>query len=143
MTVQNVAVIGSGLMGRGIAHVAALGGFRTTMVDVADNILQAALQNIRSEMEKGVSLGKLSADRKDQALAHLTTEKDLEKAARDADLVIEAVPEDMRLKVETFVRLDKAAPARAILASNTSSMSITEIAAVTDRPKQVLGMHFF
>ena len=90
MTVQNVAVIGSGLMGRGIAHVAALGGFRTTMVDVADNILQAALHNIRSEMEKGVSLGKLSAEQKDQALAHLTTEKDLEKAAQDADLVIEA-----------------------------------------------------
>ena len=143
MTVQNVAVIGTGLMGRGIAHVAALGGFHTTMVDVADNILQAALQNIRSEMEKGVSLGKLSADRKDQALAHLTTETDLAKAARDADLVIEAVPEDMKLKVETFVHLDQAAPARAILASNTSSMSITEMAAVTNRPRQFLGMHFF
>ena len=143
MTVQNVAVIGSGLMGRGIAHVAALGGFRTTMVDVADNILQAALHNIRAEMEKGVSLGKLSADRKDQALAHLTTETDLAKAARDADLVIEAVPEDMKLKVETFVHLDQAAPARAILASNTSSMSITEMAAVTNRPRQFLGMHFF
>src|SRR3972149_4177642 len=105
MTVQNVAVIGSGLMGRGIAQVAALGGFRTTMVDVSESILQTALHNIRSEMEKGVSLGKLAAEQKEQALARLTVETNLEKAARDVDLVIEAVPEDMKLKIETFVRL--------------------------------------
>src|SRR3990167_8949185 len=143
MTVQNVAVIGSGLMGRGIAQVAALGGFRTTMVDVSESILQTALANIRSEMEKGVSLGKLAAEQKDQALARLTVETNLEKAARDADLVIEAVPEDMKLKIETFVRLDNSAPAGALLASNTSSLSITEMAAVTKRPRQFLGMHFF
>ena len=143
MTVQNVAVIGSGLMGRGIAHVAALGGFRTTMVDVSQSILQAALNNIRLEMEKGVSLGKLAAEQKDQALARLTVETDMETAARDADLVIEAVPEDMKLKTETFSRLDQAAPAGTILASNTSSLSITEMAAVTKRPRRFLGMHFF
>ena len=143
MTVQNVAVIGSGLMGRGIAQVAALGGFRTTMVDVSESILQTALHNIRSEMEKGVSLGKLAAEQKEQALARLTVETNLEKAARDADLVIEAVPEDMKLKIETFVRLDNSAPAGALLASNTSSLSITEMAAVTKRPRQFLGMHFF
>ena len=143
MTVQNVAVIGSGLMGRGIAQVAALGGFRTTIVDVSESILQTALNNIRSEMEKGVSLGKLAAEQKEQALARLTVETNLEKAARDADLVIEAVPEDMKLKIETFVRLDNSAPAGALLASNTSSLSITEMAAVTKRPRQFLGMHFF
>ena len=143
MTVQNVAVIGSGLMGRGIAQVAALGGFRTTIVDVSESILQTALTNIRSEMEKGVSLGKMTAEQKEQALSRLLLETNLEKAARDADLVIEAVPEDMKLKIETFVRLDNSAPAGALLASNPSSLSITEMAAVTKRPRQFLGMHFF
>jgi len=143
MTVQKVAVIGSGLMGRGIAHVAALGGFQTTMVDVSESILQTALHSIRSEMEKGVSLGKLAAEEKEQALARLLVETDMEKAARDADLVIEAIPEDMKLKADTFMRLDRTAPSGAILASNTSSLSITEMAAATKRPRQFLGMHFF
>src|SRR3990167_9637003 len=131
MTIQNVVVLGSGLMGRGIAQVAALGGYRTTMVDVADDILQAALTNIRNEMEKGVSLGKLTAEARDQALKNLAPEMDMEKAVRDADLVIEAVPEDMKLKIATFTRVEKAAPARAIFASNTSSLSITEMAGAT------------
>ncbi|HWP86028.1 MAG TPA: 3-hydroxyacyl-CoA dehydrogenase [Terriglobia bacterium] len=143
MTIRNIAVIGSGLMGRGIAHVSALGGYRTTMVDISEEILQKALGNIRSEMEKAVALGKLTAEQKDQALSQLTPETSLEKAARDADLVIEAVPEDMKLKIETFTRLDKAAPAHAVLASNTSSMSITEMAAVTSRAPRFCGMHFF
>jgi 3-hydroxybutyryl-CoA dehydrogenase len=143
MAIRNVTVIGSGLMGRGIAHVSALGGFRTTMVDVSDEILNRAMENIRSEMEKGVSIGKLPAEQKEQALAHLTSEKNLEKAARDADLIIEAVPEDMKLKIDTFSRLDAAAPAQAVFASNTSSLSITEIAAATSRAPRFCGMHFF
>lgn len=143
MAVEKVAVIGSGLMGRGIAHVAALGGYRTTMVDVSAEILEKAMGNIRKEMEKGVSIGKLAADAKDAALGRLVVGTNLEEAARDADLVIEAIPEDMKLKAETFTRLDQAAPESAILASNTSSLSITEMAAVTKRPKQFLGMHFF
>ncbi len=143
MTVEKVAVIGSGLMGRGIAHVAALGGYQTTMVDVSTEILEKAMGNIRKEMEKGVSIGKLAADAKDAALGRLVVETNLEEAAQDADLVIEAIPEDMKLKAETFTRLDQSAPASAILATNTSSLSITEMAAVTKRPKQFLGMHFF
>ena len=143
MAIHNVTVIGAGLMGRGIAHVAALGGYRTTMVDVTDEILQAALTNIQSEMEKGVARGKLSAEAKDKALAQLTLETSQEKAAKDADLIIEAVPEDMKIKTDTFTRLDKAAPAHTILASNTSSMSVTEMAAVTGRAPRFLGMHFF
>ena len=143
MTIQNVSVIGAGLMGRGIAHVAALGGFRTTLVDVADSILQAAMDNIQKEMEKGVSLGKLPAEQKDQALGRLRSEKDMEKAARDADLIIEAVPEDMALKTETLSKLDKAAPAHTVFASNTSSLSITEMAAATRRAPRFIGMHFF
>jgi 3-hydroxybutyryl-CoA dehydrogenase len=143
MTVQNVTVIGSGLMGRGIAQVSALGGFLTTMVDVSDEILAAALKNIRAEMEKGVSIGKLTAEQKDQALANLICEKDLGKAAKTADLVIEAVPEEMKLKIDTFTRLESASPAHAIFASNTSSLSITEMAAVTNRAPRFVGMHFF
>jgi len=143
MTIRNIAVIGSGLMGRGIAHVSALGGYRTTVVDISDEILQKALDNMRSEMEKAISLGKLTAEQKDKALALLVPETDLEKAARDADLVIEAVPEDMKLKIDTFSRLDKAAPAHTVFASNTSSMSITEMAAVTNRAPLFCGMHFF
>ncbi|MBI4463848.1 MAG: 3-hydroxyacyl-CoA dehydrogenase [Acidobacteria bacterium] len=143
MTIQKVAVIGSGLMGRGIAHVSALGGFLTTMVDVSDEILQAAVGNIRKEMDKGVSLGKLASEQRDQALKNLTTEKDLEKAVRDADLVIEAVPEDMKLKIETLARMDRVAPSHAVFASNTSSLSITEMAAATTRAPRFVGMHFF
>lgn len=143
MTIRNIAVIGSGLMGRGIAHVSALGGYRTTVVDISDEILQKALGTIRSEMDKAISIGKLTAEQKDKALSLLIPETSLEKAAADADLVIEAVPEDMKLKIETFSRLDKAAPPHAVFASNTSSMSITEMAAVTSRAPLFCGMHFF
>ena len=143
MTIQNITVIGTGLMGRGIAQVSALGGYRTTMVDVSDEILAAALANIRKEMGKGVSIGKLAPEMKDQALANLTVEKDLEKSAADADFVIEAVPEDMKLKIDTFTRLDKVAPPHTIFGSNTSSMSITEMAAATSRAPRFIGMHFF
>ncbi|MBI3935322.1 MAG: 3-hydroxyacyl-CoA dehydrogenase [Acidobacteria bacterium] len=143
MTIRNIAVIGSGLMGRGIAHVSALGGYRTTVVDISDEILKKALGNMRSEMEKAISLGKLTTEQKDQALSLLIPETNLEVAAKDCDLVIEAVPEDMKLKIETFSRLDKAAPEHTVFASNTSSMSITEMAAVTNRAPLFCGMHFF
>ena len=143
MTIQNITVIGTGLMGRGIAQVSALGGYRTTMVDVSDEILAAALANIRKEMEKGVAIGKLAPELKDQALANLFLEKDLEKAAADADFVIEAVPEDMKLKIDTFTRVDQVAPPHTIFGSNTSSMSITEMAAATSRAPRFIGMHFF
>jgi 3-hydroxybutyryl-CoA dehydrogenase len=143
MAIRNIAVIGSGLMGRGIAHVSALGGYRTTVVDISDEILEKALGNIRSEMEKAVSLGKFGAEQKDKALAQIVPQTNLEKAAADADLVIEAVPEDMKLKIDTFSRLDRSSPAHTVFASNTSSMSITEMAAVTNRAPRFCGMHFF
>ena len=143
MGIQNVTVLGAGQMGRGIAQVSAMGGFRTQMVDVSDDILRAAQENIRKELEKGVALGKLTEEQRDQALKNLILEKDPEKAARTADLVIEALPEDMKLKIDTFARLDKVAPAHTIFASNTSSLSVTEMAAVTTRAPRILGMHFF
>jgi 3-hydroxybutyryl-CoA dehydrogenase len=143
MGIQNVAVLGAGQMGRGIAQVSAMGGFRTQMIDVSDEILRAAQENIRKELEKGVALGKLTEEQRDQTLKNLILEKDPEKAARTADLVIEALPEDMKLKIDTFARLDKVAPAHTIFASNTSSLSVTEMAAVTTRAPRILGMHFF
>ncbi len=143
MGIQNVTVLGAGQMGRGIAQVSAMGGYRTQMVDVSDEILRAAQENIRKELEKGVALGKLTEEQRDQTLKNLILEKDPEKAARTADLVIEALPEDMKLKISTFARLDKVAPAHTIFASNTSSLSVTEMAAVTTRAPRILGMHFF
>jgi len=130
-------------MGRGIAHVAALGGFRTHMVDVSDDVLRAALAIVRKDMDKAISLGKQTTEQRDRAVANIVLEKDPEKAAQTADLVIEALPEDMKLKIDMFARLDKVAPTQAIFASNTSSLSVTEMAAVTSRAPRFLGMHFF
>jgi 3-hydroxybutyryl-CoA dehydrogenase len=143
VNIQNVAVLGAGLMGRGIAYVSALGGYRTVLHDTSDKALDHATGEIAALLEKGVATGKVRGD--DAAAAHkrLTAARRFEEAAHGADLVIEAVPEDMKLKVELFGALDKLAPAEAILATNTSSLSITEMAAATARPAQVVGMHFF
>jgi 3-hydroxybutyryl-CoA dehydrogenase len=130
-------------MGRGIAYVAALGGFHTVLQDVSESQLVAAMQWIGDYFDDGISRGKASPEQKQQSLTRLSTAATLEEAAGQADLVIEAVPEDMRLKVDTFAALDRAAPSHAILASNSSSLSITEISAATNRPAQCLGLHFF
>ena len=141
--VSIVAVIGAGIMGRGIAHVAALGGFQTVLNDVSDELLQKAQSRIRQDLHKAVSIGKLTDSDVDAALARLTLDNNLERAAESAELVIEAVPEKMELKLDVFSRLDQACANQAVLASNTSSLSITEMAAATRRPHQFIGMHFF
>ena len=141
--VSIVAVIGAGIMGRGIAHVAALGGFQTVLNDVSDEFLQKAQSRIRQDLHKAVSIGKLTDSDMDAALARLTLDNNLERAAESAELVIEAVPEKMELKLDLFSRLDQACANQAVLASNTSSLSITEMAAATRRPHQFIGMHFF
>lgn len=141
--VSIVAVIGAGIMGRGIAHVAALGGFQTVLNDVSDEFLQKAQSRIRQDLHKAVSIGKLTDSDMDAALARLTLDNNLERAAESAELVIEAVPEKMELKLDVFSRLDQACANQAVLASNTSSLSITEMAAATRRPHQFIGMHFF
>jgi len=138
-----VAVIGAGIMGRGIAHVAALGGFQTVLNDVSDELLQKAQSRIRQDLHKAVSIGKLTDSDVDAALARLTLDNNLDRAAESAELVIEAVPEKMELKLDVFSRLDQACANQAVLASNTSSLSITEMAAATRRPHQFIGMHFF
>jgi 3-hydroxybutyryl-CoA dehydrogenase len=141
--IKTIAVLGAGTMGRGIAYVAALGGFRTILEDVSTAQLAAAQKWIGEYLEAGVMRGKVTSEQKGEALARLATAARIEDAASDADLVIEAVPEDIRLKIETFAALDRAAPRHAILASNTSSLSITEISAATRRQAQCIGLHFF
>jgi 3-hydroxybutyryl-CoA dehydrogenase len=141
--VNTIAVIGAGIMGQGIAHVAALGGYRTILEDLLPNALRKAEDEIRINLDKAVELGKLSAGAAEAALGRLEYAGSVEEAAREADLVIEAVPEEMESKIEIFTLLDKICRPGTILTSNTSSLSITEIASVTYRAKKCLGMHFF
>ncbi len=139
---STIAVIGSGTMGRGIAQSAALAGYRVSLYDVTDEIVSKGLRDISASIEEGVRRGKTPAATAAQAVAALLPTTDLAEAAR-ADLVIEAVPEDIELKRKVFGRLDAAAPPHTVLASNTSSLSISAIAAATHRPDRVLGLHYF
>jgi 3-hydroxybutyryl-CoA dehydrogenase len=141
--VKTIAVIGAGTMGRGIAHAAALGGYRTILEDILPNALRRAEWEIRANLDKAVEIGKVSASDANQAFARLEYAGSVEEAAREADVVIEAVPEELESKIEIFTLLDKICRPTTILGSNTSSLSLTEIASVTYRAKKIVGMHFF
>jgi len=143
MRIERIGVIGAGLMGRGIAQVAAQGGYETTLQDVDTKQLEAAREGIRLSLDKSVQRGTLSVVDQEEALARLRTTTALAEAAENAQLVIEAVPERIDLKLRIFQELDRSSPPQTILASNTSSLSVTEMAAVTQRTSAVVGMHFF
>jgi 3-hydroxybutyryl-CoA dehydrogenase len=142
MKIQKVGVIGCGLMGSGIAQVAAQSGFPTAVVEASASALQTGLQRIERFLSGGVAKGKLTEEQKRATLSRLSGSADLE-SVKDCDLIIEAVVEDLRLKLDLFGRLDRLTGPEVIFASNTSSLSITEMAAATGRPARVLGLHFF
>jgi len=143
MTIQRTAVVGAGTMGNGIAHVLALHGREVTLIDVDDERLGDAVATIESNLDRQVGKDAISSDDKAAALDRLRTTPDTATGVADVDLVVEAVPETRELKADVFGDLDAHAPDEALLASNTSSISITWIAAQTDRPERVIGMHFF
>ena len=130
-------------MGRGIAHAASLGGFRVMLQDVNSEMLENALEGIRKEMQRAVERDRLDEGAMREGLKLIAPTESLEEAVEEADFVIEAVPEEMELKLEIFGRLDERCPERAVLATNTSTMSPTEIAAATRSPERCIAMHFF
>ncbi|MBO1003187.1 3-hydroxyacyl-CoA dehydrogenase [Pseudogracilibacillus auburnensis] len=143
MEIRNISVIGSGVMGTGIAHVAAMGGFNTILHDISDSQLDQAFKEIQSNMDKGIKRGIYSQAIKEQALSRLKLSTDFIEAVSSADFVIEAVPEDIKLKSTIFQKLDGICKSNVILATNTSTMSPTEIGGFTKRPDRVIAMHFF
>ena len=143
MSIQRTAVVGAGTMGNGIAHVFALHGHEVTLIDVDADLLDQATDTITSNLDRQVNKGHIETETKSETLARLSTTTDTATGVADAGLVVEAVPESQDLKADVFGDLDAHAPDDAILASNTSSISITWIASQTERPEQVIGMHFF
>lgn len=139
---QQVAIIGAGTMGNGIAHVFAQSGFKVNLIDISGPALEKALATITKNLDRQLAKESITADVKAQTLANLSTHTDMAEGVKNAGLIIEAATENIQLKLKIFAELDKLAPAEAILATNTSSISITQIAAATKRPTQVIGMHF-
>ena len=139
---KRVTVIGSGTMGNGIVHVAAQAGLEVTLYDIAEDALARGMAAIARNLERQVRAGRLEEDRRTAALGRIRTTTDLADAASETECAIEAAPEQAALKYRLFAELDRLAPPEAILASNTSSISITAIAANTNRPDRVIGMHF-
>lgn len=142
MTIKRVMVVGSGQMGSGIAQVLALAGYQVVLNDIKEEFVQKGLQGIQKQLERSVEKGRLEEEAKKQALELIESSVSYSDA-KDVDLVIEAATENREIKLNIFKELDEVTPEHAILATNTSSLSITEIAAATNRPNQVVGLHFF
>jgi 3-hydroxybutyryl-CoA dehydrogenase len=140
--IQSVSVIGAGTMGNGIAHVLAQNGFLVHLVDISQQQLDKALKQIEKNLTRQITKGSLSQETKQKTLNNIVTFTSPDEGINKADLIIEAATENVDLKLKIFKQLDEVAPAHCILATNTSSISITKIASVTKRPQQVIGMHF-
>jgi len=139
---RNISVIGAGTMGNGIAHVFAQSGFTVNLIDVQQAQLDKALQTITKNFDRQIAKGTITEEQKAAALKNIATHTDVAAGVKEAELVVEAATENIDLKLKIFKQIDEAAPAGCILASNTSSISITKIAAATKRPELVIGMHF-
>jgi len=139
---KNVAVVGAGTMGNGIAHVFAQFGYKVNLIDVSDEALKRAIETISKNLDRQVAKGSLTEEQKSQTLANLSTHSDMAEGVKGVELVVEAATENVDLKLKIFKDLDALTSAEVILATNTSSISITQIAAVTNRPDKVIGMHF-
>ena len=139
---KNITVIGAGTMGNGIAHVFAQNNYQVNLVDISSNVLDKALLTIEANLDRLLAKEKISEETKKTTLANINTHTSMQKGISNADLVVEAATENIDLKLKIFRDIDALAPEKAILASNTSSISITAIAAVTKRPELVIGMHF-
>lgn len=142
MNIKQIAVIGAGTMGNGIAHVFAQNGFFVQLVDISESQLETALQTIQKNLNRLLSKGKITPEQVAQTLDRISTTTELKPGVSQADLVVEAATERLELKLKIFEQIDQATPKHSILATNTSSISITKIASVTNRPEQVIGMHF-
>ena len=142
MDIQTITVVGAGTMGNGIAHVFAQSGFDVTLNDIDQKYIDKGLSTIAGNLDRQIKKGTLTPEQKQSTLSRIKTSTNLSQAASHADLVVEAATENKQIKVDVFKTLDGSAPQHAILASNTSSISITEIAAATRRPHKVIGMHF-
>jgi 3-hydroxybutyryl-CoA dehydrogenase len=139
---KNISVIGAGTMGNGIAHVFAQSGFNVNLVDVHYSQLEKAVATIGKNLDRQVAKGTLTEEQKQTTLKNISIKSDLIEGIKDAELIVEAATENIKLKLDIFQQLDKYAPQGCVLATNTSSISITKIAAVTNRPQAVIGMHF-
>lgn len=139
---NNITVIGAGTMGNGIAHVFAMKGYAVNLVDISEAALEKALATIRKNLDRMVKKERITTEDADATLGRINTITSLEEGVKNADLVVEAATENVDLKLKIFANIDQHAPEKAILATNTSSISITKIAAVTSRPEKVIGMHF-
>ncbi len=139
---KNIVVIGAGTMGNGIAHTFAQSGFQVSLVDVKQENLDKALKTITTNLDRIIAKGNLTEEEKSSTLGNITTFTDLKDAAPNANLIVEAATENLELKLKIFAQIDELAPENCILATNTSSISITQIAAATKRPEKVIGMHF-
>ncbi|OFV66995.1 MAG: 3-hydroxyacyl-CoA dehydrogenase [Candidatus Syntrophoarchaeum butanivorans] len=143
MEIKKITVLGAGLMGNGIAQVCAQAGYEVIMRDIEDRFVENGMNTIKKNLQKAVEKGKMGEDEMNAVLGRITGLTDLKEAMKDPDLVIEAVPENMDLKKSIYSEIDALAPEKTIFASNTSSLSITEMASVTKRPEKFIGMHFF